>query len=147
MTVERTAKVKWTGDLIRGAGNLHFNSGAIGDSPVTWASRTETPGGKTSPEELLAAAHASCFSMALSAGLARAKTPPKELAVTATCVLDKVENAFRITEMRLEVAGVVPGATEESFQQQAETAEKGCPISNAMKGNVRISLKAALVSS
>lgn len=145
MAVERRATVKWTGDLIRGAGNIHFSSGAIADSPVTWASRTEAPGGKTSPEELLAAAHASCFSMALSAGLARARTPPKQLDVTATCILDKVGDAFRVTEMHLEVSGKVPGATEESFKQQADAAEKGCPISNALKGNVKISLKASLV--
>lgn len=144
MAVERTAKVKWTGDLLRGAGNVHFNSGAIGDFPVTWASRTEAPGGKTSPEELLAAAHASCFSMALSAGLARARTPPRELNVNATCVLDKVGDAFRVTEMHLEVVGDVPGATDESFLQQAEAAEKGCQISNAIKGNVKISLKASM---
>jgi osmotically inducible protein OsmC len=144
MAVERKANVKWTGDLLRGTGNIHFNSGAISDSPVTWASRTEAPGGKTSPEELLAAAHAACFSMALSAGLARARTPPKELDVSATCVLDKVGDAFRVTEMHLEVIGTVPGASEESFLEQAEAAEKGCPISNALKGNVKISLKATL---
>lgn len=144
MAVERKAKVKWTGDLIRGSGDIHFNSGAISNSPVTWASRTEEPGGKTSPEELLAAAHASCFSMALSAGLARAKTPPSELEVSATCVLDKVGDAFRVTEMHLEVVGLVPGATDQSFLEQAEAAEQGCPISNALKGNVKISLKASL---
>ena len=144
MAVERNAKVKWTGDLLRGSGSIKFNSGAIVDSPVTWASRTEEPGGKTSPEELLAAAHAACFSMALSAGLARAKTPPKELDVSATCVLDKVGDAWRVTEMHLEVVGNVPGATSESFREQAENAEKGCPISNALKGNVSITLKATL---
>lgn len=144
MAVERKANVKWTGDLLRGSGNIHFNSGAIQESPVTWASRTEEPGGKTSPEELLAAAHASCFSMALSADLARARTPPKELNVSATCVLDKIGDAWRVTEMHLEVIGEVPGATRESFLQQAENAEKGCPISNALKGNVKISLKASL---
>lgn len=144
MAVERKARVKWTGDLLRGSGNISFNSGAIKDSPVTWASRTEEPGGKTSPEELLAAAHASCFSMALSAGLARARTPPRELDVSATCLLDKVGDAWRVTEMHLEVVGDVPGTSAESFQQQAENAEKGCPISNALKGNVKISLKASL---
>lgn len=144
MAVERIAKVKWTGDLLRGTGNIHFNSGGISDSPVTWASRTEEPGGRTSPEELLAAAHASCFSMALSAGLARARTPPQELDVSATCILDKVGDAFRVTEMRLEVVGKVPGATEQAFQEQAEAAEKGCPISNAIMGNVKISLETRL---
>ena len=144
MVAQRKANVVWEGDLLTGHGIVTLNSGAVPAFPVTWAARVEDPGGKTSPEELLAAAHGSCFSMALSATLARNKTPPQKLHVTALCTLDKVDGANRVTTMKLSVVGNVPGVTQEQFQELAKTAENGCPISNAIKGNVAISLEAKL---
>lgn len=145
MVIERTSKVVWDGDLIRGSGNVEFFSGGLPETPVTWASRTEQPGGKTSPEELIAAAHASCLSMALSATLARQKHPPKRLTVTARCVLDKVGDAYRITDMFLNVEGDVPGISPEDFYGAVESAKNGCPVSNALKNNVNIHAEAKLL--
>lgn len=144
MTIERTSRVVWEGDLIRGSGNIEFTTGALPATPVTWASRTEQPDGKTSPEELLAAAHASCFSMALSAALARSKHPPRKLNVEARCSLNKLDEGFRVTDMYLKVQGEVEGIKEEDFIKIAESAEKSCPISNAIKNNVAIHLEARL---
>jgi osmotically inducible protein OsmC len=143
---ERQAQVSWSGDLIGGEGKLTFkSSGMLSETPVTWASRTEQPDGRTSPEELLAAAHASCFAMAFAAGLARGRTPPQQLDVTAVCSLDRTaEGGFKVTAMRLTVRGRVPGLDKDGFQKAAEAAKEGCPISNALKGNVQISLDATL---
>jgi len=121
-----------------------MSSGALPDFPVTWASRTETPEGKTSPEELLAAAHASCYAMALSATLSRRRTPPERLNVTAQCTLDKVGDGFKVTTMELTVRGRVPGLEQSVFQEVAQVAEKSCPISNAIRNNVEIRLTAKL---
>lgn len=144
MSIDRKSRVIWEGDLIKGGGNIEFHSSKLESTPVTWASRTEEPNGKTSPEELLAAAHAACFSMALSANLGRAKHPPKKLDVSATCSLNKLEQGFRITDMYLAVVGEVEGITEEEFQKAAKDAEVGCPVSNALKNNVKIHLDAKL---
>lgn len=144
MIAQRRADVVWEGDLLKGRGLVTLSSGALPEFPVTGAARVEDPGGKTSPEELLAAAHGSCFSMALSAALARNRTPPQKLHVTAICTLDKVDGANRVTTMRLAVVGNVPGIAQEQFQELAKAAENGCPISNAIKGNVTISLDAKL---
>jgi osmotically inducible protein OsmC len=144
MIAQRKADVVWEGDLLKGHGVVTLNSGAVPEFPVTWAARVEDPGGETSPEELLAAAHGSCFSMALSAALARNRTPAQKLHVTAVCMLDKVDGANRITTMQLSVTGNVPGITPEQFQELAKAAENGCPISNAIKGNVSISLASKL---
>jgi osmotically inducible protein OsmC len=145
MAQVRHAEVTWTGDLTSGNGTIdHVSSGAISRQPVTWASRTEDHGGKTSPEELLAAAHAACFSMALSSGLAKAGTPPQQLKVTARVTFDKTDAGWSVVSSRLEVRGTVPGATDESFRQAAEAAKDGCPISRALKGNVELSVDAAL---
>jgi osmotically inducible protein OsmC len=144
MIAQRKADVVWEGDLQKGHGVVTLNSLAVPDFPVTWVARVEDPGGKTSPEELLAAAHGSCFSMALSAALARNRTPAQKLHVTAVCTLDKVDAAYRVTQMQLSVIGNVPGISGEQFQQIAKTAESGCPISNAIKGNVAISVDAKL---
>ncbi len=144
MIAQRKADVVWEGDLLKGIGRVTLNSGAVPVFPVTWAARVEDPGGKTSPEELLAAAHASCFAMAFSATLARNRTPPQRLQITATCTLDKVDGANRVTTMELKVQGIVPGVAQEQFESLAKAAESSCPISNAIKGNVKIVLDSKL---
>jgi osmotically inducible protein OsmC len=142
---ERTASVTWHGDLMSGSGRIDsVGSGAISGLDVTWASRSEdSEGGRTSPEELIAAAHASCFSMALSHGLAQAGTPPEELKTSATSTFVP---GTGITAMRLQVVGRVPGLDEEGFRAAAEGAKENCPVSQALKGNVDISLDAHLES-
>ena len=141
---ERRAQVTWENDLIKGKGTLRFGSGAVPELPVTWASRTERSDGKTSPEELLAAAHASCYAMALSSTLARNGTTPTRLEVTAECALDKVGAGPKVTMMNLTVTGQVQGINQSQFQQAANDAEKVCPISNAIRNNVTIKLTANL---
>lgn len=140
---DRRAECVWEGDLAHGSGRVIVDSGALGEFPVTWASRTERSEGKTSPEELIAAAHASCFSMALSHALAEAGTPPERLKVRASVTLDKVDAGLRITTIDLEVWGRVPEADFEAFYKAAEGARTGCPVSNALAG-VDIRLKAYL---
>jgi osmotically inducible protein OsmC len=140
---ERKASVKWEGDL-KGNGLLRFDSSGIGEFPVTWASRTEGPGGKTSPEELIAAAHAACFSMSLSHGLAQGGHKPDRLDVEGVCTLDRVDGKPRVTSMRLKVRGDVPGIDKEGFKQAAETALDGCPVSNALKNNMTLYVEATL---
>lgn len=137
---ERTASTVWEGDLAHGSGTITFTSGAIPDSPVTWASRTERSDGKTSPEELIAAAHSSCFSMALSHGLTQAGNPPERLDVTATVTFHdgKVESSA------ITVRGRVPGLDQDGFASAAEDAGRGCPVSGALKGNVEITVDATL---
>jgi osmotically inducible protein OsmC len=144
MTAVRTAEVVWEKDLLTGGGSVRIRSGALPEFPVTWASRTEAPGGKTSPEELLAAAHASCYAMALSAALARRRMPPERLNVTAQCTFDKVGDDFKVTTMELTVQGKVPGLERSAFEEVAQAAEKSCPISNAIRNNVEIRLTAKL---
>ena len=142
--VQRTANVVWEKDLLKGAGNVTTGSGAFRQFPVTWASRTEDSGGKTSPEELLAAAHASCYAMALSATLARKGTPPERLDVTAVCSFERVGDGWKVTTSELSVKGKVPGLDAASFEETARAAEKSCPISNAIRNNVEIRLSAGL---
>ncbi|MGH2602746.1 MAG: OsmC family peroxiredoxin [Dehalococcoidia bacterium] len=142
---ERTADVTWNGDLMSGGGTLTtVSSGILTDTPVTWASRTEAPAGKTSPEELLAASHAACFAMAFSATLARGRTPSERLHVTATASLDRADPGFKVTGMALTVRGRVPGLDQAGFEEAAKTAEQGCPISNALRNNVQITVTATL---
>jgi osmotically inducible protein OsmC len=146
MAAVRHAEVTWQGELITGSGTIDYvGSGAFARMPVSWAARTEAPGGKTSPEELLAAAHASCFAMAFSAGLNRAGTPPEKLAVRADVTFDKVEAGWKVVSSALKVEGTVPGATAASFREAAEAAKDGCPISQALKGNVELSVEATLL--
>jgi osmotically inducible protein OsmC len=146
-TADRRAEVTWEGPLTEGSGTLGLASSGAASLPVTWASRVERPDGRTSPEELLAAAHASCYSMALAATLGRAGSPPERLHVTAVVSLNpKAGGGFEVTASTLEVRGVVPGLDELGFQELADTAEKGCPISNAIRGNVTITIAAALAS-
>jgi osmotically inducible protein OsmC len=111
---------------------------------VSWAARTEVSNGKTSPEELLASAHASCFAMAFSAGLAKNKTPPSKLEVTCAVTFDKVEAGWAVKSSALEVRGTVPGLDQAGFQAAAAAAKDGCPISQVMKGNVALTVSATL---
>jgi lipoyl-dependent peroxiredoxin len=142
MAAERTAEVTWRGSLQEGAGTIEqVGSGAFGPLPVTWASRSEdSSGGNTSPEELIAAAHASCFSMALSNGLAQAGTPPERLETSATVTFVPGSG---ITRIALTVDGRVPGLDAEGFRQAAETAKESCPVSKALAGVPEITLDAS----
>ncbi|HET6869265.1 MAG TPA: OsmC family peroxiredoxin [Solirubrobacteraceae bacterium] len=140
----RTAKIVWEGPLASGAGKLSGASGALDQLPVTWASRTERPDGKTSPEELIAAAHASCFAMALSLMLGENHTPPERVDVEADCTLDEVDGAPRITVVQLRTRARVPGLEPGSFEAILERAAALCPVSNALRGNVEIDLRGEL---
>jgi lipoyl-dependent peroxiredoxin len=143
-TAERRADVVWRGDLFKGSGTFDLaSSGAAQDLPVTWASRTEHHDGKTSPEELITAAHASCYAMALSNVLAQMGNEPEELNISAVCTFDV--DQVKVTKMVLDVRGRVPGLDAEGFQSAAEQGEEGCPISNALRGNVDIQLNVSLV--
>ena len=147
MAAIRRAEVVWEGSLARGAGTVSAaSSGAFSDLAVTWASRTERSDGKTSPEELLASAHASCFAMALSFGLGNAGTPPEKLSVSSVVTFDQVDGGWKVVSSALTVRGVVPGLDEAGFKQAAEGAKENCPISQALKGNVALSVDASLGS-
>jgi osmotically inducible protein OsmC len=143
MATERSAQVTWQGDLMSGSGEIHeAPSGAFGPLQVSWAARAEDDhGGKTSPEELIAAAHAACFSMALSAGLAKAGHPPDRLETSATLTFVP---GTGITKSALTVVGFVPGIDEAAFEEAAVQAKDGCPVSSAFKGNVELTLDARL---
>lgn len=139
------AKTVWTGDLLNGSGQTSgISSQAFKDMPLSWSSRTETPGARTSPEELLAAAHASCFAMALSLILSKQRHPPERLEVEAQVSFDKVGEGWRISSSALTVKGQVPGIDQEGFKAAAEAAKDGCPVSLALKGNVALSVTAML---
>ncbi len=145
MAATRTATVTWNGSLAEGSGTVSAGSSQLfTDLPVSWASRTEAVDGRTSPEELLAAAHASCFSMALSGALARAGTPPEHLHVSATVTFDKVGESWAVTASQLDVMAVVPGIDAAALDAAAEGAKDGCPISRALAGNVELSVSATL---
>ena len=144
MAIERNAHATWEGDLRGGSGRFDTGSGAISGQEVTYASRFEDSGGKTSPEELIAAAHATCFSMALAGGLAKAGHPPTRIETDAVATLDQAEGGFRITSMRLSVRGDVDGIDEAAFRAAAEEAKEGCPVSNALADSIEITLEATL---
>ena len=145
MAAVRQARAVWNGDLARGSGEVSaVSSGKFNALGISWGARTESPQGKTSPEELLAAAHASCFAMALSAGLARAGTPPTKLDVTSTVTFDKVGEDWTVVSSELEVKGEVPGIDAAAFAKAAEGAKDGCPISRALKNNVKLSVRPTL---
>ena len=141
-TAERRAEVVWEGDLPRGSGRFNVGSGAMSEQPVTWASRTERSDGKTSPEELIAAAHGSCFAMALSNVLAEGGAPPERLEITAVCTFDVGE--VKVSSVDLDIRGHVPGIDAEDFQSAVGQAEQGCPVSNALRGNIEIRVNATL---
>lgn len=145
MAATRTATVTWTGTLAEGSGTVSAGTSELfTDLPVSWASRTESADGRTSPEELLAAAHASCFSMALSGALSRAGTPPDHMHVSATVTFDKVGDAWTVTRSELDVVGIVPGLDEAAFDAAAQDAKNNCPVSRALAGNVELSVSATL---
>jgi osmotically inducible protein OsmC len=145
MAIERRAHATWEGDLRSGSGQFDLtSSGAVTGQPVTFASRFEPEaGGKTSPEELIAAAHATCVSMALANGLAQDGHAPTRLETDAVCTLDQTDAGFRITAMHLTVRGEVEGIDESAFQDAAQTAKEGCPVSNALAA-VEITMEASL---
>jgi osmotically inducible protein OsmC len=137
---ERKARATWTGDLSEGSGTVSAQSSTLfSDAEVTWASRTEAPGGKTSPEELIAAAHASCFSMAFSNELGSRGHTPSKVEVSATSAFE----GGTITMMVLEVVADVPDADDAAFGEALEAAKQSCPVSNALRGNVEIDVKAS----
>jgi osmotically inducible protein OsmC len=138
----RTSSAVWKGGLKSGEGRVTVGKGTF-EGSYSFPSRFEEGKG-TNPEELLAAAHAGCLSMALAAGLERAGTPATQIATRAAATLERVGDGFRVTRMRLEVRGKVPGVSQQQFQAAAETAKDGCPISNALKGNVAFDLDAKL---
>jgi len=144
MAIERNAHATWEGDLRGGSGRFDTGSGAISGQEVTYASRFEDSGGKTSPEELIAAAHATCFSMALAGGLAKDGHPPTRLETDGLVTLDQVDGAFRITSVKLSVRGEVEGLEEDAFRAAAETAKEGCPVSNALADSIEITLEATI---
>ena len=140
MSATRNASTRWTGDLQTGNGVTSFVSSGLPDTPVTWAARTNNPEGKTSPEELIAAAHTSCFSMAFSASLGKAGYTPEEV-VTEAAVTFKPGTG--ITDIALKVRAVIPGIDKDEFEQIANDAKENCPVSQALKA-VPITLEATL---
>lgn len=145
MAAVRTAQVTWAGNLVQGNGTINeVTSAAVNGLPVTWASRIEGPEGKTSPEELVAAAHASCYAMAFSHMLNLNGTPPTKLEVSATVTFDRVGEGFKVVSSALTVSGQVESIDAAKFVETAEAAKDGCPISQALKGNVELSVEATL---
>lgn len=145
MAATRSATVTWNGTLAEGSGTVSSGSSDLFmDLPVSWASRTEAPEGRTSPEELLAAAHASCFSMALAGALVRGGTPPEHMHVSATVTFDKVDEKWTVTRSELDVVAVVPGLDEAGFDAAAQSTKDTCPISRALAGNVELSVSSTL---
>ena len=142
----RTATTTWNGSLAKGEGSVSVGSEALGELPVTWAARTERPDGKTSPEELIAAAHATCFSMALALTLGERHTPPERIAVEAKCTLDEVDGAPRITVVELQVEAAVPDLDAAGFSDALGAANELCPVSNALKGGVDVRVDGQLAS-
>lgn len=140
MATTRQAHTEWEGNLLDGKGLVTFDSSGIGEYPVSWPARAETPNGKTSPEELIAAAHSSCFSMALSNGLTSAETPPTRLETKAEVTF---QPGTGITGIHLTVVGQVPGLDEAGFVKAAEDAKANCPVSQALTGTT-ITLTASL---
>ena len=145
MAIERNARATWQGDLRGGSGQFDLeSSGAIQGEEVTFASRFEQPGGKTSPEELIAAAHATCFSMALANGLAQDGHAPTKLETDAQVTLDNAGGGFSITAIKLTVVGQVDGLDEDGFRKAAQQAKENCPVSKALAAVPEITLDASL---
>ena len=144
MAATREARAVWTGDLLTGGGTVTGSTGKFTDVPVSWSARTEAPGGKSSPEELLAAAHAACYAMALSADLGRAGLKPARIEVSAKVTFDKVGDKWTVVSSDLDVKAQVAGADAKKLAEVAEGTKENCPISRALKGNVRLSVRSAL---
>jgi osmotically inducible protein OsmC len=146
MAETRHASATWSGNLTEGAGMLQYiSSGAFSRMPITWGSRTEAHEGRTSPEELLAAAHASCFSMAFANQLAKNGTVAERLDVRVDVTADKREAGWTVLSSAIKVSGVVPGIDAETFARVADAAKDGCPISRALVGNVELSVEPTLL--
>jgi lipoyl-dependent peroxiredoxin len=141
MATTREANAHWEGSLMEGQGEVSLDSSGIGEFPVNWAARSAEPNGVTSPEELIAAAHSTCYSMALSHALAQAGTPPQELRTSATVTFQPGEG---ITKIALTVAGQVDGIDGDAFEQAAQTAKENCPVSKALASVPEITLEASL---
>ena len=141
---ESHAEAVWEGNLLEGSGTVSGGSGASGELAVTWKARTERPDPKTSPEELIAEAHAACFAMAFSNTLDQAGHAPERLTVSAVCAFDVGGGGARITSMALDVVGRVPGLDAAEFERLAQEADQGCPVSNALRGNLDIRVTAKL---
>jgi lipoyl-dependent peroxiredoxin len=145
MEATRSAITQWQGDLLKGTGEVSSaTSEHLRSVPVSWASRTEDPQGRTSPEELLAAAHSACFSMEMSARLAKSGLTAERLEVRADVTFEKRGEGWAVARSHLTVKGRVPGANHDTFAEAAEGARDGCPISVALKGNVELSVEATL---
>jgi lipoyl-dependent peroxiredoxin len=144
MAVERTASAEWQGDLLGGSGTVSTESGVVRDATIKWSSRAEAADENTSPEELIAAAHAACVSMALAHGLAQAGMPPQRIESQATATFDQVGDGFRMTTMSLRIRGQVDGLDEDGFREAAEQAKENCPVSQALSDDVEVTLDAAL---
>jgi lipoyl-dependent peroxiredoxin len=145
MGVERTANAQWKGDLTGGSGTVSTASGVVEEATVKWSSRAERADQNTSPEELIAAAHASCISMALAHGLAEAGNEPRQLDTEATATFEQVDGGFKMTTMQITIRGQVDGLEENAFRKAAQDAAENCPVSQAIKGNVEMTLDASLV--
>ena len=144
MHAESSASTSWQGTLARGSGKTTLASGAAGPLEVSWARRTERADGTTSPEELIAAAHASCYAMAFSHELAEAGATPEQLDVSATVTFEIVDGAPTVSKSALTVRGTVSGIDADGFAKLAAAAKDGCPVSRALEGNVEVTLDAAL---
>jgi lipoyl-dependent peroxiredoxin len=141
---ERRGHAVWHGNLLEGSGTVDAASGAVSGQEVTWKARTEGSDTVTSPEELIAAAEAACFAMALSHALASAGHEPDEVEVDAVCTFGPVEGGFAITRMALDVRAAVSGIDQAAFEGVLVEAEEGCPVSNALRGNVEIDVRGRL---
>ena len=141
--MKRKASAEWHGDLKTGKGSVSSESGVLAGTPYSFTTRFESGKG-TNPEELIAAAHAACFTMALSAELGKSNVVAETLQTTATVTLDRVDSSWTVTESHLEVSGRVPGASADTFQKAAEAAETGCPISRLL--GTKITMEAKLQS-
>ncbi len=145
MSAIRTANATWQGDLLTGSGDVSATtSGVFTSLPTSWKARTEQSEGMTSPDELLAAAHASCFSMASSNNLAKAGFPPERMDVSVEVTADKTDAGWTVLASRITLRARVPGIAEDAFRQAVEAAKDGCPISRAIAGNVEVTLDATL---
>lgn len=141
-SVPSKAEVRWEGNLFQGKGTVKVDSGVFPEQKISWASRTNRSKGTTSPEELIAAAHAGCYAMALSNTLDQAGTPPTRLEISAVV---HFEPGVGVTSSDLEVRGVVPGIDQARFEEMAQKGEQACPVSNALRNNVKITVKAQLL--
>jgi len=142
--IERTASAVWNGDLRSGQGTINSTSGVLSDTPYSFVTRFEQAPG-TNPEELIASAHAACYSMAFSGLLGRKGYQPQQIETRAICFLTPQTGGFKITKMRLETRGKVDGLDDATFKEIANEAEQGCPVSNALRGSLQIEVDASLM--